>query len=65
MKKHDIYVDHYVPSSLLLDDAGVEMRREYTRMAMRKFGKQVAGFSRRAAREISELPLRLLGRGAR
>ena len=41
------------PSELLLDEAGVAVRREYTRVALQKAGRVLAGFVRSRLSELN------------
>ncbi len=41
------------PSELLLDEAGVAVRREYTRVALQKAGRLLAGFVRSRLSELN------------
>lgn len=41
------------PSELLLDEAGVAVRREYTRVALQQVGRVLAGFVRSRLSELN------------
>lgn len=53
MSKHDFYrEDGYAPSTLIQDDTGVAMRREYVRVGLQRVGRSVARFTRQKGREV-------------
>ena len=42
------------PSELLLDEAGVAVRREYTRVALRKAGRLIVDFVRSRLSDLND-----------